>query len=89
VKAQAHREAPADQNAQTYGPQPFVPMLDWFARTCVAAEGPLSALGEEVAALRLGPAQLMDRLLWCEAVGVRFFSGLTAESGPSREASSG
>lgn len=53
------------------GPELFLPMLDWFARTVQALTPALDALAAEYTYAPLSAAQVLDRLLWFETWGYR------------------
>ena len=53
------------------GPGPFLPMLDWFARTVLAHAATLAGIAADYTYAPLSPAQALDRLLWFETWGYR------------------
>lgn len=53
------------------GPGLFVPMLDWFASAVLAETPALTTLAGDYTYAPLGPAQVLDRLLWFETWGYR------------------
>lgn len=51
----------------------FVAMLDWFARAVAEAEPELTSWARGHREVSLGPAQVLDRLLWFDSEGFRHF----------------
>ncbi len=74
---------PAESVQFALGPRPpqaddgptsrFLEMLDWFARATLEAEASLVALARTYAPCPLDAAQVLDRLLYFDSIGVQHF----------------
>jgi len=63
---------PDEADRATAGAECFAPMMDWFAAQALAGEAELVQIAARHRACVLDAAQVLDRLLWMDAWGVRY-----------------
>lgn len=63
---------PDEADRATAGPECFAPMMDWFCTQLLAGEHELVQMAARHRANVLDAAQVLDRLLWMDAWGVRY-----------------
>jgi len=70
---------PEQPDAQTAPVRCFLPMMDRIAEAAAASDAneELAALADGYPKARLRPRDVVDRLLWFDSVGYRFFRGPT------------